>query len=314
MERKIGEIFEYNGEWCQCVKGGRCDDCDFDGLYDCNNIACTSRERSDDKEVYFKKLEKIGEPYDDCGTILQRFRIHTNVTNADTKGLELNIYSNNTIGIEIKQNKEDMINDKKQTSLISTKDIYEKFKGKTVQCLVNSKDGDLVNGYGIVCGYTDRYLIIGFTNEYEGCIKSFTDNVFLENRDFLSYRFWNISHFDDKPFIKPFNLKAARSGKPVCTRDGRRVRIICFDLKNGEYPIVAAIENDSSETLLSYTINGEIVKGNYESDKDLMMLTEKKEGWVNVYKESIYNTKEEAIKFIYDGMTYIDTIKFSWEE
>lgn len=28
MERKIGEIFEYNGEWYQCVKGD-CTKCDF---------------------------------------------------------------------------------------------------------------------------------------------------------------------------------------------------------------------------------------------------------------------------------------------
>lgn len=24
MERKIGEIFEYNGEWYQCVEGNSC--------------------------------------------------------------------------------------------------------------------------------------------------------------------------------------------------------------------------------------------------------------------------------------------------
>ena len=224
-----------------------------------------------------------------------------------------------------------MEDNKKQTNLDLTKGIYEKFKGKTVQCLVNNKDGDLVNGYGIVCGYTDKYLIIGFTNEYEGCIKSFTDSVFLENRDFLSYRFWNISHVDDKPFIKPFNLEAARSGKPVCTRDGRRVRIICFDLKNGEYPIVAAIENDSSETLLSYTINGEIVKGNYEWDKDLMMLPEKKEGWINIYNADttfyyvdgrVFETKDKAVKEAKEEVTngqrekneYVDTVKICWEE
>lgn len=28
MERKIGEIFEYNGEWYQCGEG-RCRDCYF---------------------------------------------------------------------------------------------------------------------------------------------------------------------------------------------------------------------------------------------------------------------------------------------
>lgn len=41
--------------------------------------------------------------------------------------------------------------------------------------------------------------------------------------------------------FKPFDLEQAKAGKPVCTRDGRKARIICFDLKNGNHPIVAAI-------------------------------------------------------------------------
>lgn len=31
--------------------------------------------------------------------------------------------------------------------------------------------------------------------------------------------------------LKPFDLEAAKQGKPVCTRDGRKARIVCFDLK-----------------------------------------------------------------------------------
>lgn len=40
--------------------------------------------------------------------------------------------------------------------------------------------------------------------------------------------------------LKPFDLEAAKQGKPVCTRDGRKARIICFDAK-GNNPIVALI-------------------------------------------------------------------------
>ena len=124
--------------------------------------------------------------------------------------------------------------------------------------------------------------------------------------------------FDKKKSnLKPFDIQKAREGKPVCTRDGRKARIICFDLKNEEYPIVAAIGNDSSETLLCYTINGEIVRGNYKSDKDLMMLPEKKEGWVNIYRSQIYNTLErakEAYKRTCNEDNYLQTIKIEWEE
>lgn len=49
--------------------------------------------------------------------------------------------------------------------------------------------------------------------------------------------------------LKHFDLEASKQGKTVCTRDGQKVRIICFDLKS-EQPIVAAIsQNDGTERL-----------------------------------------------------------------
>ena len=37
---------------------------------------------------------------------------------------------------------------------------------------------------------------------------------------------------------------AAKAGKPVCTRDGRKARIICFNTKTlCDYPIIALVEN-----------------------------------------------------------------------
>ena len=120
---------------------------------------------------------------------------------------------------------------------------------------------------------------------------------------------------ESKPVLKEFDLEAAKAGKPVCTRDGRKARIICFDLKNEEYPIVAAIGNDSSETLLCYTINGEIVKGAYKANNDLMMLSEKKEEWVNIYEDMVmYTSEEEAKMGIATERNYIATTKVEWEE
>ena len=122
----------------------------------------------------------------------------------------------------------------------------------------------------------------------------------------------NGSKEENKLTLKPFDLEAAKQGKPVCTRDGRKARIICFDLKNEEYPIVAAIGNDSSETLLCYTINGEIVRGNYKSDKDLMMLPEKKTGWINIKKDGgIFKSREEAERNCSDDYFVVEV---EWEE
>ena len=127
---------------------------------------------------------------------------------------------------------------------------------------------------------------------------------------------------EDKLNLKPFNLEAAKAGKPICTRDGRKARIICFDAK-GNYPIIALIDNTTKETDLHYTLSGR-AHVYTEADYDLMMLPEKKEGWVNVYREesnnnerlieqTIYKTRKDA----FDNACpkgYITTTKINWEE
>lgn len=69
MERKIGEIFEYNGEWHQCVKGNGCEKCIFNKkkcytfISDDDPIGyCKADKREDKQDVIFKKFEKVGEP------------------------------------------------------------------------------------------------------------------------------------------------------------------------------------------------------------------------------------------------------------
>ena len=123
--------------------------------------------------------------------------------------------------------------------------------------------------------------------------------------------------------LKPFDFEAAKAGKPVCTRDGRKARIICFDTINkGNYPIIALLEDKGCEAIFYYNKDG---KCNVGTERDLMMLPEKKEGWVNVYKSynvgkktpciaSIYPTKEEAKKSSVVGFDYVDTVKIEWEE
>ena len=57
--------------------------------------------------------------------------------------------------------------------------------------------------------------------------------------------------------IKEFNLEQAKAGKAVCTRDGRRVRILCFDLKDNNFPICAAVEEEEGiEYPYIYTLGG----------------------------------------------------------
>ena len=115
--------------------------------------------------------------------------------------------------------------------------------------------------------------------------------------------------------LRPFDLQKAREGKPVCTRDRRKARILCYDFKqNEEYPILVAVENkDGKECALLYSNDG-ISEMYKSSNNELAMLPEKKEGWINVYKERCYETKEEAIRYIAPGTHYIDTIRVEWED
>ena len=259
MEHKIGEIFEYNGEWYQCVKNPTfsCKHCDFyDNKHDlCNisrqNYLCS--ERSDKKTVIFKKLEKVGEPYKRWlsplnNIMVQRYRLYCrNIIMPDEPYMYFNAIDN-TIAIEIKRTKEDM----------------EEKKIQHYDCFFDKKKSNL----------------------------------------------------------KPFDIQKAREGKPVCTRDGRKARILCFDLKNNVCPIVAAVEENNMEVLYHYDTKG--LNCYKKSEIDLMMLPEKKEGWVNIVRRSdgsphmgrgIFQSKEEAentIKAFSDNL--IDTVKISWEE
>ena len=127
--------------------------------------------------------------------------------------------------------------------------------------------------------------------------------------------------------MKPFDLKLAKSGHPVCTKNGRDARIICFDRKFETYPIVALIDNRlGGEDIEYYTINGKY-EFEAESEFDLFMTPVKREGWVNIYKEGfetwvdaeIFSTKENAIEYneistSVDRENYLTTVKIEWEE
>lgn len=118
---------------------------------------------------------------------------------------------------------------------------------------------------------------------------------------------------ESKPTLREFDLEAAKEGKPVCTRDGCKARIICFDSTLKNYPLVVLIEGDTGEYPYVYTAKGKFNEDWRESNFDLMMLPKKKEGWINVYKHNLYDTESEA-KEAHLEEGYIDTIKIEWEE
>lgn len=248
MERKVGEIFEYNGEWYQCIhtKSFGCENCDLatKSNIHCSDVfeirgECLSCYRKDGKSVIFKKLEKVGDSYVAYGLTRQKYKLHV--------------------------------------PLVITDEILD----EDISC-------DEVNGI--------------------------IDIRAKQNKENMEEKKLN---------LKPFDLEAAKAGKPVCTRDGRKARIICFDAKRKDGKNIMALipskEYPGFEDLVAYPNNGNY-HGGHENDGDLMMLPQKKEGWINLCKNNhgdtlaigVFPSREEAVSNC--PPSYLSTIKIEWEE
>lgn len=126
--------------------------------------------------------------------------------------------------------------------------------------------------------------------------------------------------------MKEFDLEKAKLGVPVCTRDGRPARIVCFDVKYVSYSILALIKDESGyESVMLYTNKGKVFVPELNvgsHDSDLMMAPVKHEGWVHVNDEmgfpfiqqgKIYKTKEQA-DVAPKAARFIAVAKIEWEE
>lgn len=119
--------------------------------------------------------------------------------------------------------------------------------------------------------------------------------------------------------MKQFNLDKylANPSRKVVTRDGRAVKIHCTDCI-GFGPIIAKVEGNG----FSQMFYSDGRSSRYEeSCYDLFFAPERKEGWINLYKDdrgyistgSVYTSKEEAGTQVGRG-DYLTTIKIEWEE
>lgn len=250
MERKIGEIFNYQDNWYQCIEntGYGCIICHFNTHNNicCNNVLniignCLPPYRKDYKSVVFRKLEKVGNP----------------------------------IMVENKS--------------------YQKIKVPDSFC--NN------------CAFYDNFsrnCKLSYYINHQPAYSCLKDEIFVEIKQ-------NKEDMEEKKLnLKEFNLEEAKAGKPVCTRDGRKARIICFDLNNKNFPIVAIINCDTEENAYQYDIDG--VCDEHDNNLNLMMSPEKKEGWIIIHKEAIYD-KETAEKIARETTANVIRIqKIEWEE
>ena len=83
--------------------------------------------------------------------------------------------------------------------------------------------------------------------------------------------------------------------KPVQTRNGHKVRVLCTDMK-AEFPVIVLIENEEGETLYSLDKDGRLWREK-ENELDIVNVPTTVTRWVNVYPDEIgkpRKSKQEA--------------------
>lgn len=71
--------------------------------------------------------------------------------------------------------------------------------------------------------------------------------------------------------MKNFDLSAAIGGAPVCTREGKTARVICYDRRGSvDTRIMPLLNEGEYEAVEFYTENGELIRDE-TTRKDLMM-------------------------------------------
>lgn len=274
MERKIGEIFNYQDNWYQCIEntGYGCIICHFNTHNNicCNNVLniignCLPPYRKDYKSVVFRKLEKVGNP----------------------------------IMVENKSYQKIKVSD----SLCNNCAFYDNFSR-------NCKLSYYINHQPAYSCLKDEIFVEIKQNKENMEEREYSEEDMKNNPRFKHHK--NIEQVINMQKMKPFDLEEAKAGKPVCTRDGRKARIICFDLNNKNFPIVAIINCDTEENAYQYDIDG--ICDEHDNNLNLMMYPEKKEGWIIIHKEAIYD-KETAEKIARETTANVIRIqKIEWEE
>lgn len=125
--------------------------------------------------------------------------------------------------------------------------------------------------------------------------------------------------------MKPFNLEAAKAGATVQTRSGKAARILCFDLRTAEYPLVVAVAEGNREFISEYTAAGKYYEeATEESGFDLFMAPVQRTVWVPLYHSSIspasivagsaYDSEQAATAVASNLSGYMGVFPITFEE
>lgn len=123
--------------------------------------------------------------------------------------------------------------------------------------------------------------------------------------------------------MKEFSLEEylKNPDREVVTRDGKKVRIICTDFDNPNYPVIGEIKGNNCPC--TFTTNGLLIKDGVEHPSDLFFVPKKHEGWIIINKWPngvidtdgiIYQTELDIPDILPIGGKRVATIKIEWDE
>lgn len=126
--------------------------------------------------------------------------------------------------------------------------------------------------------------------------------------------------------MKPFNLEQFKAGKPVVTIDGRQAKFLgIINNRQEDNMVVAVKDHEGNEDVYFYYPSGKYFQVG-DSEADLFMAPEKKEGWVVMNSNSLHDTsnvvtREQAEEIAanskkkYNDLDgYWKVVHITWEE
>lgn len=97
--------------------------------------------------------------------------------------------------------------------------------------------------------------------------------------------------------MKEFDLAVAKKGARVCTKDERKARILCFDVKDDNYPICAAFIVGDREVVDKFSEDGRFNRQGH-CELDLMMADD---DYLEKLERGEYHSIKEYTPCLYDA-------------
>lgn len=104
--------------------------------------------------------------------------------------------------------------------------------------------------------------------------------------------------------------------KKYKTRCGLEVRLLCTDAQSSA-PVTGLVKIKGEDSFMQWSINGSAQSNKVTDLLDLVEVKQKKEGWINIYYDSLHPSYIHKSKLLADNHASpnrVACIRIEWEE